>query len=289
MPAIPPAIEVYPGHHLPIIKAYADQLGLVGRIKHDMPTARAVDAGTVVLGLVLDPRRGRSPLSRVEALMAHHDTELLLGQALPAHAFHDETVGRVLERLYDRGTMQLVTAWAVRAVTRFGWERRYVHFATTSRRVWGAYPLAEAQDVPCSVRSGSSKEKRPALQPCVRSRLCVDRAGPSWGQPEEGNASEKTLTTTLVSASAQLRARPGGQPGASSAMAAAALVTEDHRAALGASLCIPRFPAPDSACERVIAEAVAHQRWAEVGVLAQTPPTTPRPKTVYQVAAGRVP
>ena len=34
MPDIPPAIEVYPAHHLPIIKAYADQLGLVGLINH---------------------------------------------------------------------------------------------------------------------------------------------------------------------------------------------------------------------------------------------------------------
>jgi hypothetical protein len=29
MQVLPPAIEVYPVHHLPIIKAYADQLGLV--------------------------------------------------------------------------------------------------------------------------------------------------------------------------------------------------------------------------------------------------------------------
>jgi hypothetical protein len=29
MQALSPAIEVYPVHHLPILKAYADQLGLV--------------------------------------------------------------------------------------------------------------------------------------------------------------------------------------------------------------------------------------------------------------------
>ena len=46
-----PAIEVYPLHHLPIIKAYADQLGLVSLINHSVPTEMAVDAGTVVLGL----------------------------------------------------------------------------------------------------------------------------------------------------------------------------------------------------------------------------------------------
>ena len=62
MPAIPPAIEVYPVHHLPIIKAYADQLGLVGLINHCVPTEMDLDAGTVVLGLVLDTLSGRRPL-----------------------------------------------------------------------------------------------------------------------------------------------------------------------------------------------------------------------------------
>src|SRR5262245_40581911 len=122
-----PAIEVSPVHHLPIIKAYADQLGLVSLINHYVPTAMEVDAGPVVLGLVLDTRSGRSPLYRFEAFFAHQDTELLLGKALPPHACTDDTVGRVLDRLYDFGPMRLCTTCAVRAAARFGIERRYVH------------------------------------------------------------------------------------------------------------------------------------------------------------------
>src|SRR4029453_9726379 len=123
MQDIPPASEVYPVHHLPIIKAYADQLGLVGLINHDVPTEMEVDAGTVVLGLVWDTLSGRSPLYRLEEFFAHQDTELLFGKALPPHAFTDDTVGRVLDRLYDFGTMRLFTACAVRATMRFSLER----------------------------------------------------------------------------------------------------------------------------------------------------------------------
>jgi hypothetical protein len=148
MPDIPPAIEVYPVHHLPIIKAYADQLGLVGLINHYVPTEREVDAGTIVLGLVLDTLSGRSPLYRLAEFFAQQDTALLLGKAIPPQAFTDDTVGRVLDRLYDFGTMRLFTACAGRAAARFGLERRYVHFDTTSRNVWGDYPCAEEQDVP---------------------------------------------------------------------------------------------------------------------------------------------
>jgi hypothetical protein len=64
---------------------------------------------------------------------------------------NDDTAGRGLDRLYDCGTMRLFTACAVRAATRFGLERRYVHFDTTSRRVWGEDQCVETQDLPYQV------------------------------------------------------------------------------------------------------------------------------------------
>src|SRR5919108_6579102 len=273
MQALPPTIEAYPVHHLPIIKAYADQLGLVSLINHYVPTEMDVDAGTVVLGLVLDTLSGRSPLYRLEEFFAHQDIELLLGKALPPQAFTDDTVGRVLDRLYDFGTIRLFTTCAVRAAARFGLERRYVHFDTTSRSVWGDDAFAESQDVPFRVTYGYSKDKRPDLKQFVLSTLCVDRAVPIWGKAEDGNASDKTLNTTLLSEIAQRLAHHGVAPGAYIYIADAALVTEDNLAALGATLFSTRLPATYSACGRVLTEAVAHNQWEEGGVLAQTPPT----------------
>ena len=288
MQALPPAIEAYPVHHLPIIKAYADHLGLVSLINHYVPTEMAVDAGTVVLALVLDTLSGRSPLYRLEEFVAQHDTALLLGKTVPPQALNDDTAGRVLDRLYDFGTMRLFTACAVRAATRFGLERRYVHFDTTSRSVWGDYQFAETQDLPFQVTYGYSKDKRPDLKQFVLSTLCVDRAVPIWGKPEDGNASDKTLNTTLLAEIAQLLAHYGVQPGAYIYIADAALVTEDTLAALRDPLFITRLPATYSACGRGIAEAVAANQWEEVGVVAQTPPTQHRPGTCYRVAERSV-
>src|SRR5262249_19738237 len=59
-------------------------------------------------------------------------------------------------------------------------------------------------------------------------------------------------------------------------------------AALRDTLFITRLAATYSACGRVIAEAVAANRWEEVGVLAQTRPTQHRPGTFYKVAEGSV-
>jgi transposase len=116
----------------------------------------------------------------------------------------------------------------------------------------------------------------------------VDRAVPIWGKPEDGNASDKTLNTTLLSEITQRLACYGVQPGAYIYIADAALVTADNLAALRDTFFITRLPATYSACSRVIAEAVAHNHWEEVGVLAQTPPTKHRPGTFYKVAEGEV-
>jgi transposase len=142
--------------------------------------------------------------------------------------------------------------------------------------------------VPFQITYGYSKDKRPDLKQFVLSTLCVDRAVPIWGKPEDGNASDKTLNTTLLSELARLLADYGVQPGASISIADAALVTEDNLAALRNTCFITRLPATDSECGRIIAETVARNQWEEVGVLAQTPPTKHRPGTVYKVAEGGV-
>jgi transposase len=209
MQALSPATEVYPVQHLTILKAYADRLGLVSLSNHYVPTEMGMDAGTVVLAMVLDRLSGRSPLYRLEEFFAQQDTELLLGKAVPPQALHDDTAGRVLDRLDDFGTMRLFTACAVRAVMRFSVERRSVHFDTTSRSVWGDSQCAETQDLPLQVTYGYSKDKRPDLKQFVLSTLCVDRAVPIWGKPEDGNASDKTLNRTLLSQITQLLTQYG--------------------------------------------------------------------------------
>jgi hypothetical protein len=280
---------VYPVHPLPLLTASADPLGLVSLIKHSVPTAMEVDAGTVVLAWVCDTRSGRSPLSRLDACCAQPATARLAGQAVPPQAWHDETAGRGRDRLSDLGPLRLCTAGAVRAAMRCGVARRSGPCETTSRRVWGASPCAEPQALPLQGPSGSRQEKRPALQPWVWSTLGVARAVPMWGPPAEGQASAKTRQTTLVAESAPRRAPPGVQPGASRSMAAAAVGPADRLAALRHPWCITRRPATSRAGGRGMAAAVARHAWEGVGGLAPTPPTPPRPGTFDQVAAEEGP
>src|ERR687884_297133 len=286
-----PTVEAYHVQHLPLVKAYADKIGVVEVINQVVPTEMEVDPGTIVLGMILDTLSGRSPLYRLEEFFTHQDTALLLGKAVPPEAFQGDTVGRILERLYDMGTMTVLTACAVRADRVFGFDKRYVHFDTTSIMVYGDYrPPEEAgeSEVPLRITYGYSKDKRPDLKQFVLSTLCVDRAVPLWGQPEDGNASDKTVNNTLLSNIATFLAQHGVAPGAYIYVADAALVTEDNLAALGDTLFITRLPATYNECGRLSAEAVAHNTWEDVGVLAHTKPTKHRPATSYKVWEGEV-
>jgi transposase len=289
-----PTIEAYHVQHLPIVKAYADKIGVVEVINQLVPTEMGIDPGTIVLGMILDTLSGRSPLYRLEEFFAQQDTVLLLGQAIAPDTFNDDTVGRVLERLYDVGTMKIFTACAVRADQVYGLDKQYVHFDTTSISVYGDYLPPEgqqdrqAQAVPFTITHGYSKDKRPDLKQFVFSTLCVDRDVPLWGKPEDGNASDKTVNNTLLSTIATFLGQHGVAPGAYIYVADAALVTEDNLAALGDTRFITRLPATYNECGRLIAEAVAHNAWEDVGVLAHTKPTKHRPVTSYKASEGQV-
>src|SRR5215813_5537903 len=289
-----PPIEAYQVQHLPLVKAYADKSGLVEVIKQVVPTEMEVDPGTIVLGMILDTLSGRSPLYRLEEFFTHQDTALLLGKAVAPEVFNDDIVGRILERLYDVGTMKIFTACAVRADRVYGLDKRYVHFDTTSISVYGEYLPPEGQPdqqtpaPPFTITHGYSKDKRPDLKQFVFSTLCVDRAVLLWGTPEDGNASDKTINNSLLSDIATFLATHGVAPGAYIYVADAALVTEVNLAALGDTLFISRFSATYSECGRLIAEAVAHNTWEEVGILAHTKPTAHRPVTSYKAYEGEV-
>jgi len=89
-----PTSEASHVHQLPMVKAYADTMGGVEGLTQVVPTAMAIDPGTLVLGRLLDPLRGRSPLDRLAACFACQDMALLLGQAVAPGACAEDTVGR---------------------------------------------------------------------------------------------------------------------------------------------------------------------------------------------------
>ncbi len=163
-------IESYSVKHLPIVKAYADKLGLVELINHLVPSQMDLSSGHYFLAMVLDTLSGRNPLYRLEQFFEEQDTELLLGKEVNAKCFNDVNVGRFLELLFGVGTAKIFKEISVHGVSGFGLNCEHVHFDTTSNSVYGDYE-PNGND-PFEITYGHSKDHRPDLKQFLISMLC---------------------------------------------------------------------------------------------------------------------
>ncbi len=128
-------LDAYDVRYLPIVRAYAEKIGLVEAINQLTPSEMDVEPGHMVLAMVLDTLTGRSPLYHLESFFEFQDVELLLGRAYRVKSFNNDNIERVLDKLYEAGTMKIFTEVAVRAARAFPVNKRYVHFDTTSESV----------------------------------------------------------------------------------------------------------------------------------------------------------
>ena len=223
-------IQTYAVKHLPIVKAYADKLGLVDIINKHVPTKMDTEPGILFLGMILDTLSGRTPLYRLEEFFEDQDTELILGKPVSLKSFNDTTVGRFIDQTFASGTIKIFTEIAKRAVTIFGVDCRYVHFDTTSKNVYGEYDLYKDEEhgLPFEITYGYSKDHRFDLKQFLISMLCVDRNIPIFGNTEDGNESDKNINNTILTDISRRMAAHGLEPGAFIYIADSAFVTESN-------------------------------------------------------------
>jgi len=252
--------------HLPVVAAFCRRIGLADAVNAAVPTEMAVDVGTVVQFMVLDTLSGRSPLYRLERFAKSVNTGLLLGKNIPARAFNDTTLGRVMDAIYAAGTEQLFSQIAFRAARAFpeDMDTRHVHFDTTSVSVWGDYLLYSNEEDQLQVTEGHSKDYRPDLKQFLVKMLCIHHNIPIVGGCESGNASDKTINNAVLTNLSKYMARHGLGEGAFVYIADSALVTPKNLQAIGDNLFITRLPFTYKETERVVLEAVRKGEWTRV-------------------------
>ena len=267
--------------HLPIVKQFAKQIGLVDTVNTIVNTQMEISPGVVVMAMVLDSLSGRSPLYRLKEFFHEQDTELLLGVDVPVERFSDYNLGRVMDKIYDTGTQKIFSAIAKNAVDAFSVDTRKVNFDTTSISVWGDYDLESA---PFDITYGYSKDKRPDLKQFLVSMLCVDRSIPILGSPKDGNASDKSINNEVLTGISKHMARYGLKPGAFAYVADSAFVTKDNLAEADKNNVrfLSRLPATYKECSRAIDDAVAAEDWICIGTLNETDDTQKRPAARYK-------
>ena len=118
--------------HLPIVKEYASRIGVVELVDQLLVSRMHVSPGKVLLGLVMNLLCGRSPLYRVEEFFRSRDVALLLGEDMTAALLSDDTIGRVLDRVYAYGTWKIFSEVCLQAFQNFSVDASVVHQDTTS-------------------------------------------------------------------------------------------------------------------------------------------------------------
>ncbi len=281
-----PPVDGFTVEHLPIITAYAHRIGIVDIINTLIPTQMAIDAGTVILGMVLDTLTGRSPLYKLNKFFEHQDTELLLGKKIDPLSFSDHTVGRVLDRIHDYGAMKTFSEIAMRALSYFNISHKHLSFDTTSVTVQGDYLLyskEKGSDNTMKIVHGHSKDHRPDLKQFLVKMLCVDRTIPVFGQTEDGNGSDKTINNEVLSSISKYMAKNGIHKDGFIYIADSAMVTKKSLEKIGDQIqFISRLPANYKACSQVIKDAIAKDDWTNLGKLSETLETQNRPAAVYK-------
>ena len=273
--------------HMPIVKEYARQIGLVETIDQMVDTQMELSPGMAVLAMVLDTLSGRTPLYRLTEFFEEKDTELLLGAPIEADRFCDTNLGRSMDKIFDTGTQKIFSQLAQNALNAFDINPRQVHFDTTSVSVYGDYELFNP---PFEITYGHSKDKRADLKQFLVSMLCVERNIPILGATKDGNASDKTLNNELLTNISTYMARHGLSPGAYVYVADAAFVTEDNlkKADSNQTWFLTRLPATYNECSRVIREAVAADQWIDIGALAEEASRPKRPTAKYRAYESSV-
>jgi transposase len=272
--------------HLPIVKAYAQKIGLVETIDQMVDSQMELSPGMAVFAMVLDTLSGRTPLYRLTEFFEEKDTVLLLGSDIEPERFCDYNLGRSMDQIFETGTQKIFSQIAQNALTVFAVDPRRLHFDTTSVSVYGDFVLAGP---PFDITYGYSKDKRPDLKQFLVSMLCVDRNIPILGTTTDGNASDKALNNELLTNISRYMAKHGLEPGAYVYVADSAFVTETNLAKCSdQTWFLSRLPATYNECSRIIREAVLEDDWIDIGSLAEEHDRPNRPVAHYRAYDGTV-
>jgi transposase len=272
---------------LPIVREYARRMELVETIDELLKCRMRIQPGKVVLSMIMDILCGRTPLYRVHESFESRDIEGLLGEEITSSMLTDDTIGRTLDRLYHYGTQKIFSHICLNAYKNFEVDCSILHHDTTSVSVHGDY-LPRSDD-PIEITYGHSKDKRPDLKQFVMSLLCVEGNLPLAVSLHDGNASDKTINTDLLSRISQVMAHHGVKEQELIFVADSAMVTEKSLHTVGENvLFISRLPETYKECLKVKSEAVRERTWEKVGSFVKVPEGSKKQPAQYRVTEKQV-
>ena len=201
----------------PFVRALADHIGLIDLLNRLLtwdPARTRIFPGERIFVLMVDLLLGKTPWYRVADRLQETDVPLLFGVGRQAADYSDDRLGRALDKLADANPKEVFTAVAAQAYTREQVHLQRLHWDSTSKSLYGAYPEAEAADPrtpasdaslpdvrqapPAVPKRGYSKDHRPDLKPLIMSVWVNGDGAICLGSVDAGNASDKALNRRVL-------------------------------------------------------------------------------------------
>ncbi|MBC7227322.1 MAG: IS1634 family transposase [Thermoflexales bacterium] len=188
--------------HLGIVAGICQEIGLAEQIDRIVgPTERQVSVGEAVQAMVLNALGFTSrPLYLTPEFFAHKPLDRLLRPGLTAEMLNDDSLGRALDILHERGETEIFAQVASHALRVYGISHRFVHLDTTSLSVEGEYDRPDEPGV-IRITHGYSRDHRPDLKQVVVALLTTYRSAlPTWIQALDGNTNDSRAFPQIVAA-----------------------------------------------------------------------------------------
>jgi len=186
--------------HLGIIAGTCFEIGLIKEIDKCIDSGeKEVTIGEAVQAMVLNAMGFvNKPLYLTPHFFANKPVENLIGVGVSAENLNDDTLGRALDALYEKGVTEVFAKVASHALSVYGIEHEAHHLDSTSFSFEGEYNVDEDTQA-IKIVHGYSRNHRPDLKQAVLSLICSHKNSiPTWLQVHDGNQVDKILFPQII-------------------------------------------------------------------------------------------
>jgi transposase len=192
--------------HLGIVAGICSEIGLIEEIDRQVGASeQKVSCGQGVQAMVLNALGFTSrALYLMPDYLHNKPVDLLIGPELKAEDFNDDSLGRSLETLFQKGVTEVFAKVATRALQVYHIEHRFVHLDSSSFHLHGSYEIEEPDKEAITITEGYSRDHRPDLKQVVVQLITSQRSAlPVWLEVLSGNSSDKESFAASVEAYCQ--------------------------------------------------------------------------------------
>lgn len=189
--------------HMGIIAGMCREIDLIGQIDACIgQNERKLTVGQSVQAMIINTLGfiGR-PLYLTPEFFQNKPVELLVTQGLQAEDYlNDDSLGRALDVLYEKGITEIFAQVASHALKVSGIKHTTHHLDSTSFSFEGEYHEQEDMQA-IEITHGYSRDKRPNLKQAIVSLICTYKSSiPVWLSVHSGNEADKALFPRIIDA-----------------------------------------------------------------------------------------